>query len=82
MKECNIWLTVDNKNPTLEDIAKLQCELEEMGLNYRDKVGIGFTPQQWCHFLCDLSKFESRFATMIPRSVMGFPVRLIHPFEE
>lgn len=77
--ECNIWLTVDTDDPDFETIAKLQGEMENIGLNYRDKVGIGFTHIQWCNFIKNLSRFESRMANMWPRMVMGFPVRLIEP---
>ena len=80
--ECNIWLTVSHDNPDLEDIAKLQCELEEMRINYKGKVGIPFTPIQWCAFLCNISRFESRMVTNLPRIIMGFPVRLIAPLKE
>jgi hypothetical protein len=28
--KCNIWLTLNNDNPDLEDIAKIRYELEEI----------------------------------------------------
>ena len=72
-----IWITVENENPDLEDIANAQSDLEKMGINYHGKVGICFTPLQWCNFLRNLSRFENRLASAIPASVLGFPVRLI-----
>ncbi len=83
-KSCGIWLTVDTDNPDLEDIAKLQCDLEEKGIDYKGKVGIGFTRIQWVNFIRNLSRFELRFSSPLgtSRQVMGFPVRLIAPYEE
>lgn len=79
---CSIWLTVPDASPDFESIAKLQCEMEQLGINYKDKVGIGFTPEQWCAFISNLSRFEHRMTTLHPRVVMGFPVRLIAPYRE
>jgi len=77
----SIWITLECEKPDLEDIAKAQCELEDMAIKYQGKVGIGFTPSQWRYFLNNLSRFESRFANVFatdsPVDVMGFPVRLI-----
>jgi hypothetical protein len=72
-----IWITVDNENPDMEDIAKARSELETLGIHYEGKIGIGFTRIQWSNFLRNMSRFEARFATGIPANVMGFPVRLI-----
>lgn len=81
--ECKIWLTVDHDNPDFEDIAKIKCTLENIiGSHYEGEIGIGFTPIQWGNFLRNLSRFEQRMSTMWPRTVMGFPVRLIAPLKE
>lgn len=72
-----IWITLECENPDMEDIAKAQSQLENLGMDYRGKVGIGFTRRQWGKFLCNLSRFEARFAFAIPAEVMGFPVRMI-----
>ena len=72
-----IWITLECENPDMEDIAKAQCQLENLGVDYRGKVGIGFTQHQWGRFLNNLSRFEARFATGAPAQVMGFEVRMI-----
>lgn len=72
-----IWITLECENPDMEDIAKAQCWLENLGIDYKGKLGIGFTRHQWGRFLCNLSRFEARFAHGIPAEVMGFPVRMI-----
>jgi len=73
----SIWITIDNDQPDMEDLAKAKCELENMGINYEGRIGIGFTRYQWGWFLQNLSRFEARFASGIPAQVLGFPVRMI-----
>lgn len=73
----SIWITIDNDDPDMEDIAMARAELESMGLNYEGRLGIGFTRHQWGNFLRNLSRFEARFAHAMPATIMGFPVRMI-----
>lgn len=79
MNNCNIWITVDHDNPDFEDLAKIRRELNNLGIDDKGKIGIGFTSIQWCNFLQNLSRFEHRMTLQWPREVMGFPVRLIEP---
>lgn len=72
-----IWITVATDNPDLEDIAKAQRQLENLGIKYEGKIGIGFTRIQWGNFLLNLSRFENKFVVPTPAFVLGFPVRLI-----
>ncbi len=72
-----IWITLENDHPDLEDINKAQIQLIEMGINYEGKLGIGFTRMQWANFLKNLTRFEEKFATATPATVLGFPVRMI-----
>ena len=72
-----LWITVENENPDMEDIAKAQGELENLGIRYKGKIGIGFTRHQWGNFLRNMSRFEARFAHGIHAEIMGFPVRMI-----
>lgn len=72
-----VWITIDNENPDMEDFAKAQIQLEELGINYHGKIGIGLTLEQWTNFLRNLSRFENRLVCPTPASIMGFPVRMI-----
>jgi hypothetical protein len=72
-----IWITIANENPDFEDFAKAQSELENLGIDYRGKVGIGLTRMQWSNLLRNLSRFEHRFVCPIPAEINGFPVRMI-----
>jgi hypothetical protein len=79
--KCNIWLTLNNDNPDLEDIAKIRYELEEiLRDDFPREIGICLSPKQWSAFLMNTSRFEQRMISLYPREIMGFPVRLIHLF--
>lgn len=78
---CNIWLTIESEDPDFEDIANLIYELEDLGINYKGKLGVGFMPNQWINFLHNMSRFEKRISGVDLGEVMGLKVRLIHPIK-
>lgn len=85
MSNYKIWITFENENPDFEDFARSQGELENLGIDYEGKVGVGMTIDQWINFQRNASRFEMRFLQAIPNeplTVMGFPVRIISPLSK
>lgn len=81
MSNFQIWITIENDEPTLDDFHLARQKLDYLGINEQShQIGILLNMTQWRNFLVILSKFEHRHVDDVPpmqRRIMGFPVRLI-----